>query len=88
MKFAVAIAPLPSVAVSTTVLLPTVALHKAATVAVTVPPQHQLFEQEEQQQTAKHGRHDPLRVAAFQCMREQLEEHGAQQRAHCEADQR
>ena len=56
--------------------------------AVAVAPQHQLFEQEEQQQPGEHRR--PSRAASTPCSSacgQQLEKHRAEQRADREADE-
>ena len=50
-------------------------------VAVRVTPQHELLEQEEREQAGEHGDHHALGAAVFERVRQELEEHGAEQRA-------
>jgi len=56
-------------------------------VAVLVAPEHELLEQEEREQPREHGQHRALGAARFDRVRQQLEEHGAEQRADGEGDQ-
>ena len=55
--------------------------------AVGMAPQHELFEQEEREQAAKHGDHHALGAAGFERVRQKLEEHRAQERADRERDE-
>ncbi len=56
-----------------------------AVLAVAMPPQHELLEQEEREQAREHGDHHPLRGRVLEGVRQQLEEHRAEQCADGEA---
>ena len=50
-------------------------------VAVRVAPQNELFQREEREETREHRGHHPLGIARLERVRQELEEHGAEQRA-------
>ena len=50
-------------------------------VAVRVPPENELLQREEREETREHRGHHPLGIARLERVRQELEEHGAKQRA-------
>ncbi len=50
-------------------------------VTVRVAPENELFQREEREETSEHSGHHPLGIARLECVRQELEKHGAKQRA-------
>ncbi len=62
-------------------------LVRLAMVVMTVPPEHQLFQHEEEQDAEQHRRRHAVRVAMLERVRQDLEEGRAEQRADRVRDQ-